>query len=251
MISLHKSVIFLLLPVLFLVAGCPKRAQIARPTDAAAALADAIGFLDAEQYRQAEESFTFIVFNFPGSRQASDAQFYLGETFFRNRGYTEAQTEYDFYLRSFPNGRFQERASFQLALSHLRMAPSGSRDQSSTIKARGLLNEFLMLYPESELTSEAEDALSEIERQLTSRDFDIARLYYKPGEYKSALVYYEYIASELEPAKWDPLDRFQLGVCYQETDRPEQARTVFTELLAGDCPESLKQQVSVRLDRLD
>jgi outer membrane protein assembly factor BamD len=243
----------LLLVVLaaLVVTGCPKRQQLAVPDTAEQALQLAKGYLEDRKFKEAEEAFTFLIFNFPGSRAASDAQYWLAETYFVKKDYVQAQTEFDFYLKSFPNGSFQEQANYKLGLSYLRSAPSGSRDQSRTVKAREILEDFLMLYPESELVPDVQQALDEILRRTAGREFEVARLYYRAGEYRSALVYYQYITDQLPTERWDEIDLLRLGICYAETEQPEQARPVFEQLVrSSDAPGIVKQARS-RLAQLN
>ena len=77
----------------------------------------------ARQFQKAEDEFTYLIFNFPGSSQAADAQFYLADCYFESKEYEQAESEFDFYLKNFPNGRFQEEATFKRALAALRRAP--------------------------------------------------------------------------------------------------------------------------------
>ncbi|UCG43707.1 MAG: outer membrane protein assembly factor BamD [candidate division WOR-3 bacterium] len=232
-------------------AGCPKRQQLVVPDTAEQALVLARGYLGDRSFRQAEEAFTFLIFNFPGSRAASDAQYWLAETYFVKEDFVQAQTEFDFYLKSFPNGSFQEEAGYKLGLSYLRSAPSGSRDQSRTVKAREILEDFLMLYPESELVADARQALDEILRRMAGREFEIARLYYRAGEYRSALVYFVHITDQLPTERWDETDLLRLGICYAETEQPEQARPVFEQLVDGAEAPGVVQQARSRLAELN
>ncbi|HDR00472.1 MAG TPA: outer membrane protein assembly factor BamD, partial [candidate division WOR-3 bacterium] len=172
--------VLLLLPalaaMLLIAAGCPKRAAFKGPGNSAAALDSALVAFEAGRFAQAEEALTWVIFNFPGSREAADAQYWLAESHFRRGDYHEAQVEYEFYLRSFPNARYQQDANYKLGLAWLRSAPAGARDQQPLNKAQELLSDFLLLYPDSELRPEVEQALAEIERRKTGRDFDVARL---------------------------------------------------------------------------
>ena len=216
-------------------AGCPKRAQlVSRPQDAQQAIDQASDDMEAKRYRQAEERFTFIIFNFPGSRQASDAQYYLAETYFRSKDYLQAQNEYDFYVRSFPNGRFQEEATYKLAVSYLLSAPGHVRDQARALKAREIVDSFLETYPDSPLRPEAEQLRGEIGERLALREFDAARIYYTSGEYKSALVYYNYVNENYPAAQWPGMERYRFAVCLIETADTSRARVVLSELVTGE-----------------
>lgn len=241
----------LALIILVLAAGCPKRAVIAPPLqDAQQAIDQAIGDLEAKRYRQAEDRFTFIIFSFPGSRQASDAQYYLAEAYFRSANYVQAQSEFDFYLRNFPNGRFQEEATYKLAVSYLKSAPGRVRDQAQALKARQVIEEFLDAYPDSPLRSQAEQLRGDVDERLALKEFDAARLYYISGEYKSALVYYDYVLATYPTARWPGPARYQLGVCLLETADSAKARVVFGEIVSGGYEPAVKKLARTQLSRI-
>lgn len=184
-------------------AGCAKRAQLPPvPQDAQQAIDQATADMNAKRYGKAEDELTFIIFNFPGSHQASDAQYYLAETYFRSGDYIQAQSEFDFYIKTFPNGRFQEDATYKLAVSYLRSAPGPVRDQTRTLKAREIVDQFLETYPDSPLRTEVEQLRGEIGERLALREFDAARIYYTSGEYKSALVYYKFVGDSFPTEHW-------------------------------------------------
>jgi len=240
------------IPLLASVAGCPKRAQLpAAPQDAQQAIDEATASSEAKRYRQAEDQFTFIIFNFPGSRQASDAQYYLADTYFRNKDYLQAQNEFDFYLKSFPNGRFQEEATYKLAVSYLRSAPGYVRDQARALKAREIMTQFLETYPESPLRGEAEQLLGDIAERLALREFDAARIYYTSGEYKSALVYYNYIDVTYPAERWPGIERYRFAVSLLETADTAKARAVLSELVTGSGEPAVKKLARAALARTD
>jgi outer membrane protein assembly factor BamD len=249
MMHLRRLILALLL---LATAGCPKRAVIPPlPQDAQQAIDQATANLEAKRYGKAEEQFTFIIFNFPGSRQASDAQYYLAETYFRSKDYVQAQDEFDFYLKSFPNGRFQEEATYKLAVSYLRSAPSHVRDQARALKAQEIINEFIETYPDSPLRTEAEQLLGDIAERLALREFDAARIYYTSGEYKSALVYYRYVNDTYPAERWPGIERYRFGICLLETKDTAKAREVLGSLVTGSYDPGVKQLARAALARTD
>lgn len=241
----------LLSAILLLGLGCPKRPEVPRPGTSREALEVGLDLLEQEDWKRAEEALTYVIFNFPGSRQASDAQYFLAESYFRRGDYVSARTEYDFYLKSFPNGRYQEDAYYKLAMSYFESAPSGSRDNSSINQARELLKDFLLLYPDSETRPRVEQALDRIAQRLAGQDFATARLYFKAQEYRSALVYYLHVAETLEPERWEPVEQLRLAVCHLETGDEETARILLAPLAEPGMPENIRQQAAEYLARLD
>lgn len=231
-------------------AGCAKRAQLPpAPQDAQQAIDQAVADMDARKYGKAEDEFTFIIFNFPGSRQASDAQYYLAETYFAGKDYVQAQSEFDFYIKTFSNGRFQEDATYKLAVSYLRSAPGPVRDQTRTLKAREIVDQFLETYPDSPLRAQVEQLRGEIGERLALRQFDAARIYYTSGEYRSALVYYRVVNDSFPTERWPGMERYRFAFSLLQTGDTTSARAVLSNLVAGDCEPAVKKLASAILAR--
>lgn len=203
----------LLAGLLVIGTGCPKKTAVQPARDADQELAEAIDMLRQKKYKPAEEALTHVIFNYPGTHVSSDAQFYLAECYYERGDYTQAQTEYEFYIQNFPSGRFQSEAALRLAFAYLKSAPSGTRDQSRVLKARDMLDEFIGLYPDSPLLSQAESARATIDGRLAGREFEAARLYFKAGEYRSALVYYDYVNQTFADRFWEQADRERFAEC--------------------------------------
>jgi len=248
---LRNSFVFLAVLLALFFTACPKRQELNRPESAAQCLAQALKYKEAKKYPQAEDAFTYCIFNFPGSNEAADAQFHLADCYFESKNYSQAQSEFDFYLKNFPNGRYDEEAKFKLALASLRSAPDPNRDQTFTIQARELFAEFLEEYPESRFRAQAEEALREIGQRLAHKEFEAARLYFKTGEHKSALIYYEFIKDNYPDINWSAAERYRLAVCYINTGQAEKARPLLKEIIATDASPKLVQAARRQLQRLN
>ncbi len=230
--------------------ACPKRQEQIRPTDAQEAFNQALRYKKEKRFRAAEDAFTYVIFNFPGSSLAADAQFELADCYFESKDFEQAQKEFNFYLQNFPNGRYQEEAAFKLGIAVFRSAPTPDKDQSQVKKAQELLSDFLTDYPESRFRSAAESALTEIASRLAHREIAAARLYFKAGEFKSALVYYEFVKENYPASLWSEEDRYQLAVCYAETGEPEKARPLLEEIVEKNSSPRLRRAAQQYLNRL-
>lgn len=113
-----------------------------------------------------------------------------------------------------------------------------------------MLEDFLNMYPETRLRAEANQALAEIDTRLARKELDAARLYFRAGEFKAALVYYEYTRAAHPGAVFSDADRFRLAVCYAETGRVDDARPLFEELAAKGSDPGLSRLAQGRLARL-
>lgn len=236
MSMLERRLTILLILSLVSLCSCPKRQATPTPASPQDALAEALAAIRNRQFARAQNLLTDLVFNHTGSLVASDAQFYLAESYYESGDFSRAQTEYDFYIQNFPAGRFQEEARLKQALAYLRSAPSHTRDQSRVIRARELLEDFVADHPNSPLRHFADSTLAAIRHQLVQREFEAARLYFRAGEYGSALVYYEYISQTFPESLWQQLDRRQLETCRRtkSSSRPPVSPSSVHEVLYFD-----------------
>jgi outer membrane protein assembly factor BamD (BamD/ComL family) len=92
--------------------------------------------------------------------------------------------------------------------------------------------------------------LSDVDVRLALKELDAARLYSRSGEYRSALVYYQFILDKYPQMTWTGPDRLQLGICYAGTGAPDKARAVFDGIIAGDYTPKTKELARARLSRL-
>ena len=74
-----------------------------------------MGNLEKEKFLQAQSDFKYVVMRGTGSDLGDDAQYYLGEAFFRNKEYLLAVAEYEKLTRRMAFSPFVEDARFKIA----------------------------------------------------------------------------------------------------------------------------------------
>ncbi len=227
--------------------NCARRQQINRFSNPALAIQQGLEYKSQRKFQKAEEVFTFVIFNFPGSNEAADAQFHLADCYLQMKNYNQAITELEFYIKNFPHGRYEEEAKFKLALATLRSAPGPNQDRSAVLRAKELFYNFLEDYPDSKLKPEVQQLLSEIDQRLAHNEFQAARLYFKAGEYRSALIYYKYIQENWPDLNWSFTDRYQMAICYINNGEKEQAKMILEQILASPAPAKIIQQAQHQL----
>jgi outer membrane protein assembly factor BamD len=154
--------------------------------------------LEDEDYDEAKQIFEVIVIQDPASEYADDAQFYLGETYFRQEDYKLAAFNFNRLRSSFPSSPFYKQALFKAAESYYYSAPPFNRDQRDTKVAIDQFKIFADFYPSDSLASVARERVKELRGRMALRDFTTAEQYMKLDEYKSALIYYDRVM-ELYP----------------------------------------------------
>lgn len=97
--------------------------------------------LDNNDLKGAREGFRNLIKQFPKSKNADNAQFWIGESFYREKWYQKAILEYQKVIENYPRGNKVAGAYLKQGLA---FAELGEKDNS-----RLILNELLKKFPNS------------------------------------------------------------------------------------------------------
>ena len=118
-----------------------------------------------------------------GTDEAEESLYMLGMSQYMNRDYESAAATFKKYFSSYPRGFYAEQAMFYVGQSLFESAPEPRLDQTPTIGAINAYQQFMDLFPYSELRSKAQDRLVELQDKLVRKELLSAELYYNLGGY--------------------------------------------------------------------
>ena len=147
--------------------------------------------LDKEKYLQAQLDFRHIVIRGTGSDLGDDAQYYLGEAYFRNEEYLEAIAEYEKLTRRMGFSPFVEDARFKICEAYRIESPKYFHDQEYTEKALERYQEFLDDYPNSKYVNDVLASIEILREKMGLKLYETGILYMKMEEYESAKMTFE------------------------------------------------------------
>ena len=107
---------------------------------------------------------------------------------------------------------------------------SANRDQTATREALLHLDRLLAKYPHSPEAREAEIMWRDLRTHLAENVAEIAEFYLKREEYESAAERYRSLLNEYPGLGLDALALYNLGVCYLEMSRFEEAERIFQSI---------------------
>ncbi len=188
---IRQFALLLALGATMMIAACGGSGQIEQTGSVEERFRRGMAALEDEDYEKAKQIFEVIVIQDPASEYADDAQFYLGESYFRQKDYKLAAFNFNRLRSSFPNSQFYKQALFEAAESYYMSAPEFNRDQRDTKVAIDQFKIFADFYPNDSLSAVARDRVKELRSRLAQKDYMTAEQYMKLDEYKSALIYYE------------------------------------------------------------
>ena len=147
---------------------------------------DGMTNLDKEKYLQAQIDFKHIVIRGTGSELGDDAQYYLAESFFRNKEYLLAVSEYEKLTRRMGFSPFVEDARFKICEAYRIESPKYYHDQEYTEKSLQRYQEFLDDFPNSKFNNEVLASIENLREKLGKKLYETGILYMKMDEYESA-----------------------------------------------------------------
>ncbi len=145
-------------------------------------------FLEKKKYFNAQQEFQIIVLSGSHTEWGDDAQFYLAESYFRNKEYILAISEYERLTRTMKYSPYVEKCRWRICEAYVAKSPNYYHDQSNTNKALQKLQEFIEEYPDSEFRDKANEQIRELRNKLAEKIFETALLYIKLHAYDSAIV---------------------------------------------------------------
>lgn len=229
-------------------AGCGKKDETAYMTSKEH-FAYAMKFFKKEKYSKAQEQFQVITFKYSGSDVADDAQFYLAESYFFQKDYVLAASEYDRLVSSYPRSEFVEESMYKITICYFKLSPGYALDQKFTYEAKDAAQNFLDLYPKSPRKAEMDSLYLTITDKLARKEFENAHTYRKVTEYEAAIVYYDLVINEYPKSQYAGRALYWKAYCFYKLKLYEKARLILSRLT--DQYPLDKKLVNDALDLLD
>ena len=150
-----------------------------------------MGNLEKEKFLQAQSDFKYVLLRGIGSDLGDDAQYYLGEAFFRNKEYLLAVAEYEKLTRRMAFSPFVEDARFKICEAYRIESPKYYHDQEYTKKSLERFQEFLDDFPNSHLNDKALASIESLREKLGLKLYETGILYMKLDEFESAKITFQ------------------------------------------------------------
>lgn len=182
--------------VMLTISACSKFTKIQKSTDMEAKYQAAVKYYEKERYYQALQLFEELITVFRGTVKAEDTYYYYCECYFKTGEYTVAAYHYNNFHQTFPNSPRAEEALFKNAYCYYLDSPPTTLDQKNTIDAIRQFQLFINRYPKSEKVQNSNELIDELRFKLETKDFLNAKLYFKTGNHKAAVVAFQNVIKD-------------------------------------------------------
>ncbi len=182
-----KPLIFIFLFIIF--NGCRSEYEkLKRSPDVAKKYEKAKEYYNKKDYFRALPLFEELVTIYRGTDEAETIYYYYAYCTYGMKDLLAARFHFKTFADTYPNSKYAEECRFMAAYCYYFESPTYSLDQENTYKAIESLQLFINLYPNSERVKESNDLIDKLRSKLELKSYEIAKLYYNIGDYKSAII---------------------------------------------------------------
>ena len=176
--------VFAVVVVALLLSGCAKEFNaVYKSTDYDYKYEYAKECFDRGKYTNAITLLEELVTILKGSDNGQECLYMLAMAEFCNGDYETASTYFKKYYQSYPKGIYSEMASYFVGESLYMSTPEPRLDQSQTVNAISAYQEYLDLFPDALMKSQAQQRLFALQDKLVKKELLSAQLYYNLGTY--------------------------------------------------------------------
>jgi outer membrane protein assembly factor BamD len=197
-----KAVLSIFLLALIWISACSTKSQI-RPGDTLEVAFDkSMALYERERYREAANAFEVVISIGRGTDIGQDAQFYLAQSYYKNRDYLIAASEFQRYSNFYPRSERKQDSDFMEAMSYYNLSPRYNLDQTDTYNAIERFQLYISRFPNSDRATQAAAMIDEMRTKLARKSFEAAEQYMRLRYYQAAAIYYGLTIERFPETKW-------------------------------------------------
>jgi outer membrane protein assembly factor BamD len=183
------------------------------------------------KYTRAEEAFGKFLEQHPQDRRRPEALMGLADAMYADKRYEEAKFQYRRFLELYPANPDAAKVQFHSAMCSFHRMKTIDRDQSTTQEALQEFQRLVQSYPRSPFTEEAQEKLATCRERLAAYELYVGRYYYGQDAYPAAISRFEGLLKVYPEVSFADEVLSLLGQSYERSDNPQEAATVFDELV--------------------
>ncbi|MBR0036434.1 MAG: outer membrane protein assembly factor BamD [Bacteroidales bacterium] len=188
-----KKLLLGFLLILPLLSGCSEYSKVLKSADIDEKYEYAKMYYEHGKYNKAATLLTDVVPIYRGSEKAEEALYLLAMSYFNLHDYISSSEYFQRYVNNYPRGAKVKECRFNLAYGDYKDSPDARFDQTVTKKAIKELDNFIDIYPRSELADSATVMRIELSDRLCYKEYLSAKLYldlgtYMGNNYESAVI---------------------------------------------------------------
>jgi outer membrane protein assembly factor BamD len=148
---------------------------------------EAVKLYSQKDYSRALQLFDQLAGVMRATDKAQKIAYYYAYCYYNQKDFTLAAYYFKRYSNNYPNAEEAEECMFMSAYCNFLNSPEYSLDQTVTYEALKDLQLFVNTYPTSKRVSECNDLIDKLRLKLETKDYKVAKLYYRMDDYAASI----------------------------------------------------------------
>lgn len=167
-----------------LVSGCGEYARIQKTQDYEYKYEAAKSLYIEGKYSRASQLLGDVLAILKGTAYGEECLYMLAMCAYNSKDYESASSYFRKYYQSYPKGLYVEHARYYSGLSLYNQTPDPRLDQTYTDEAISELQQFLDLYPTTQLKEQTQNMIYLLQDKLVEKEYLAAKMYFDLGTYR-------------------------------------------------------------------
>ncbi len=171
----------------------------------------------SHNYNGAAKNFKALIENYPSYRRTKKAELKLGDVYYLEGKYIEAQGAYLDFIHLHPRSKYAPFAMFYEAMSFYKRKEAVGRNQNPLKHAKKTLEKLISKYPYSKYSKKAFKYIRLIDIKLSENTFFTGLYYYNASFWKPAIYIFKTVLKQYGSKNVPviPKTLYYLAVCYK------------------------------------
>lgn len=222
MLNILKNhiIIISVLILAFILSACGPK-YIPAPKTEKELLDSAITTFERLDTRRAREQFEELKFEYPGSINIAQIQFYIGMCSFLSKDYLSAEQEFRLIVRDFKKTETSyPSAYFYMLEAMFYQTSSAELDQEMTYTVLDEIERFLSIYPDHpEFSYLAKNMFFNLKERLAEKLYIAGYIYSRLTHFASAKKYFKMLEDEYPNSRWTIKGYYEWSNCALELEQ--------------------------------
>ncbi len=219
----------ILILVLIILSGCAKKTVLRDMEISETTIyEESIKNYEDGRWGKAIEGFQSYIFSYPASSKTEKAQYYLADAYYMDNNYTQAIIEFNYFIKNYKAYSLREQSFFKLADSYFKLTPTYQHDQTLTVNAISVIEDFKLEFPETEMIQKVDSLHRILLSRLEEKKLHTANFYLKKKNSTAAEIYLEDIIPENLLPEYRDFYLYKYGITLNNLKKYEQAEQLLT-----------------------
>ncbi len=242
--------------------------KVRREPNVQTRLQAALAYYEEAEYQKAQYLLEDILPILKTDTIGERLYFIYAYTHYHQKNYNFASYYFKQFSATYPNSKRTEEAIFMTAYSHYRLSAVYRLDQGDTEKAIDGFQTFANSYPNSPKVAECNNLIDQMRRKLEQKAYESANLYYRLGDYKSAVYSFQNLLNDYSDTDNGELIRFMIiksnyklalnSITSKQIERLTEVQSFYTDFVErypgskyADEAKSLNEAAKAKLKKLN